>query len=111
MFQYDWQSWLSCCVIFLNKEKLQRIDRLSHMYVVFCLVILVFNQSKSNAALQTKTGHFRGLVGFKAKDLSFEAMAKNLKMCPRGFQVCLLVKKSVIDMEMCEDSQALFCIA
>ena len=37
-----------------------------------------FNQSKNNAVLEPKTGHFRGLVGFeaKAKDLNFEDKAK-----------------------------------
>ena len=47
-----------------------------------------FNQSKNNAVLEPRKGHFRGLVGFeaKAKDLSFEAKtkAKDFKMCPRG---------------------------
>ena len=43
-----------------------------------CLVIFLFNPSKSNAMLEPRTGHFWGLVLFKAKDLSFEGMAKNL---------------------------------
>ena len=41
-------------------------------------------QSKNNAVLEPRTGHFRGLAGFEAKDLSFAAKAKDLKMCPRG---------------------------
>ena len=43
-------------------------------------------QSKNNAVLKPRTGHFRGLVVFEAKaeDLSFEAKAKDFKMCPRG---------------------------
>ena len=46
--------------------------------------LFLFNQSKNNAILEPRTGHFSGLVGFEAKDLSFEAKAKDLKMCPRG---------------------------
>ena len=38
-----------------------------------CLVIFLFNQSKNNAVLESKTGHFQGLVRFEAKDL---------KICP-----------------------------
>ena len=34
-----------------------------------------FKQSKNNAVLEPKTGHFRGLVGIKAKAL---------KMCRQG---------------------------
>ena len=51
-----------------------------------CLIIFLFNQSKNNAVLEPRTEHFRGLVDFvaNAKDLTFEAKAKDLKMCPRG---------------------------
>ena len=60
-----------------------------------CLVIFLFNRSKNNAVLEPRKGNFRGLVGWrngllislvmaKAKDLSFEANAKDFKMCPRG---------------------------
>ena len=59
----------------------------------------LFSQSKNNAVLEPKTGHFQGLVGFEAKakdlsfevqveDLSFEAKAMDLKMCPGGFHLC-----------------------
>ena len=50
----------------------------------------LFSQSKKNAVLEPRAGHFQGLVGFetKAKDLSFKAKTKELKMCPRG-QGCL----------------------
>ena len=45
-----------------------------------------FTQSKNNAVLEPRTGHFRGLVRFetktKAEDLNFEA--KDFKMCPQG---------------------------
>ena len=37
-----------------------------------------------------KTRHFRGFAGFKAKDLTFEAKAKDFKMCPRGLRLCYL---------------------
>ena len=52
---------------------------------MFRLVIFLFNESKNNAVLEPKMGHFRGFLGLdaKAKDLSFEAKAKELKKCPR----------------------------
>ena len=37
----------------------------------------LFNQSKNNAVLEPRTGHFRGLVDFEAK-------AKDLKLYSRG---------------------------
>ena len=43
-----------------------------------------FYKSKKSAVLEPRTGHFRRLVDFKAKDLSFEAKAKNFNVCPRG---------------------------
>ena len=46
-------------------------------YVVFCLVIIPFNQSKNNDFLEPRTGRFWGLVDFEAK-------AKDFKMCPWG---------------------------
>ena len=56
------------------------------VYVVLCLVITLFNQSKNNAVLEPRTGHFRKLVGLegKTKHLSCEAKAKAFKMYPRG---------------------------
>ena len=42
----------------------------------------IFNQSKKNAVLEPKIGHFQGLVGFEAK-----AKTKDLKMCPRAKDV------------------------
>ena len=42
---------------------------------LLCLVIFLFNHSKNNAVLEPRTGYFRGLKGFEAKDL---------KVCPRG---------------------------
>ena len=68
---------------FSNEEGKQRTDRLAVMY--FCFVIFVFNQSKNDAVLEPRTGHFRGLVGFETK---------NFKMCSegqgrrRGLQLC-----------------------
>ena len=47
-----------------------------------------FNCSKNSAVLEPKTGQFLKTWGFeakaKAKDLTFEAKAKDFKMCPRG---------------------------
>ena len=45
-----------------------------------------FNNSKNSAVLEPRTGQFsrtRGLEA-KAKDLTFEAKAKDFKICPRG---------------------------
>ena len=77
---------LAITLYFSNKERKQ-IDRLK-VKVNFCLVICLFNQSKNNGVIESKTGYFRGHVGFgaktKAKDLSFEAKAMDFKICPRG---------------------------
>ena len=43
-----------------------------------------FNHSKNSAVLEPRTGQFSRTWGFKAKDLTFEAKAKDFKMCPRG---------------------------
>ena len=45
-----------------------------------------FNNSKTSAVLEPRTGHFLRTLGLeaKAKDLTFEAKAKDFKMCPRG---------------------------
>ena len=45
-----------------------------------------FNGSKNSPVLEPRTRQFSGTLGFeaKAKDLTFEAKAKNFKMCFRG---------------------------
>ena len=45
-----------------------------------------FNNSKNTAVLEPRTGQFLRTWGLeaKAKDLTFEAKAKDFKMCPRG---------------------------
>ena len=45
-----------------------------------------FTPIKKQHCPKPRTGHFRGLVGFKAnaKNLSFKAKAKCFKRCPRG---------------------------
>ena len=45
-----------------------------------------FNNSKNSAVLEPRTGQFSRTWGLeaKAKDLTFEAKAKDFKMCPRG---------------------------
>ena len=48
--RFTWTSWLS-----------------------HCIVIFFFNESKNSAVPELRTGNFRRLVGFEAKDLSFEA--------------------------------------
>ena len=50
--------------------------------MVSCVSLFSFSMNqKNNAVLEPRTGYFRRLVGFKAKakDLSFEAKAKNSK--------------------------------
>ena len=42
----------------------------------------LFNQSKKNAVLELKIGHFQEVVGFEAK-----AKTKDLKMCSRAKDV------------------------
>ena len=45
-----------------------------------------FNNSKNTAVLEPRTGQFSRTWSLeaKAKDLTFEAKAKDFKMCPRG---------------------------
>ena len=45
-----------------------------------------FNNSKNSAVLEPRTGQFSRTWGLeaKAKDLTFEAKAKDFKICPRG---------------------------
>ena len=45
-----------------------------------------FNNSKNSAVLEPRTGQFSRTSGLeaKAKDLTFEAKAKDFKICPRG---------------------------
>ena len=47
---------------------------------------LNFNNSKNSAVLEPRTGQFSRTGGLeaKAKDLTFEAKAKDFKICPRG---------------------------
>ena len=48
-----------------------------------------FNNSKNSAVLEPRTGQFSRTWGLeaKAKDLTFEAKAKDFKMCPRGLHL------------------------
>ena len=50
----------------LSNKEWKQINR-PEVYVVFCLVIFLFNQSKNNAVLEPRKEHFRGLVGFEAQ--------------------------------------------
>ena len=43
-----------------------------------------FNNSKNTAVLEPRTGQFLRTWGLEAKDLTFEAKAKDFKICPRG---------------------------
>ena len=49
-----------------------------------------FNIPKNSAVLEPRTGQFSRIWGLEAKDLTFEAKAKNFKMCPRGLHLWLL---------------------
>ena len=55
-----------------------------------------FNSLKNSAVLEPRTGQFSRTWGLEAKDLTFEAKAKDFKMCPRGqgrprgLHLCLL---------------------
>ena len=53
-----------------------------------------FNNSKNTAVLEPRTGQFSRTWGLeaKAKDLTFEAKAKDFKICPRGLHLCLICK-------------------
>ena len=48
-----------------------------------------FNNSKNSAVLEPRTGQFSRIwdLEAKAKDLTFEAKAKDFKMCPRGLHL------------------------
>ena len=48
-----------------------------------------FNNSKNSAVLEPRTGQFSRTWGLEAKaqDLTFEAKAKDFKMCPRGLHL------------------------
>ena len=43
-----------------------------------------FNFPKNTAVLEPRTGQFSRTWGLEAKNLTFEAKAKDFKMCPRG---------------------------
>ena len=51
-----------------------------------------FNIPKNRAVLEPRTGQFSRTWGLeakaKAKDLTFEAKAKDFKICPRGLHLC-----------------------
>ena len=69
------------CIIFQIRK---RNELTQSKFMLSFVKLFAFNQSKNNVVLELRTGHFRGLVGFKAKDLSFESKAKDFKMCPGG---------------------------
>ena len=71
-FGMTWLSWLSYGIIFQIRK---RNNELTDYQICCLLFFFFFNQSKNNAVLEPRTGHFRGLAGFKAN---------GLKMCPRG---------------------------
>ena len=72
-FNMTWLSWLSHCIVFQIRKGNELTDQTIMLF--FCLVVFLFNQSRNNAILEPRAGHFRGHVAFEAKDF---------KMCPRG---------------------------
>ena len=47
-----------------------------------------FYNLKNSAVFEPRTGQFSRTWGLEAKDLTFEAKAKDFKMCPRGLHLC-----------------------
>ena len=68
------------------KEKV--IEPETEFKVTLSLISFRFHESKNSAVLEPRTGHYRGLVSFAAKDLSFAAKTKDFNMCPRGLHLC-----------------------
>ena len=68
----------------------QEISRKKRLLKNFSSAPQNFNNSKNSAVLEPRTGQFSRTWGFeaRAKDLNFEAKAKDFKMCPRGLNLC-----------------------
>ena len=69
-----------------SKKVFQAISKQSGLEKIFSVALQNFNHSKSSAVLEPRTGQFLKTGGFeaKAKDLTFEGLTKDFKMCPRG---------------------------
>ena len=57
---------MAVTLYYVSNKQRKRIDR-AEVYVVFCLVIFLFKQSKNNAVLELRKEHVLGLVGFEAQ--------------------------------------------
>ena len=75
--------WLRLCSKWRKQKKCSQIFR-----KVSGVFQRNFNCLKNSAVLEPRTGQFSRTWGFEAKaktkDLTFEAKAKDFKMCPRG---------------------------
>ena len=69
---------------FSNKERKQQIDR-PEVYLVFCLVIFAFKQSRNNAVHEPRTEHSRGFVGLETKHFKIYPRGQ---VRPRGLHLC-----------------------
>ena len=80
----------------LQKKKvftqiLQAISTKKRFPKNFSSALQNFNNTKNSAVLEPRTGQFSRTWGLEAKDLTFEAKAKDFKICPRGLHLCYSV--------------------
>ena len=68
------------------KKMLHTISSKNGLEKIFSADLQIFNRSKNSAVLDPRTGQFSRTWGFEAKaeNLTFEAKAKDFKMCLRG---------------------------
>ena len=65
-----------------------------------------FNGSKNSAVLEPRIWQFSRTWDFEAKNLTFEAKAKDFKMCPRGqarprgLHLCWLTLKQLLNFSV-----------
>ena len=62
----------------------QAISTKKRFQKIFSSASQNFNYSKNSAVLEPRTGQLTRTRRLEAKDLTFEAKAKDFKMCPRG---------------------------
>ena len=71
------------------------------MLQIYDIVCFPFLPKKINAVIEPSAGHFRRLIGFKTKDSSYDAKAKDFKnffldlrqlVHPRGLHFCYTAK-------------------
>ena len=67
-----------------SQKFFRRSPKKKGLYKNFSSAPQNFNNSKNSAVLEPRTGQFSRTWGLEAKDLTFEAKAKDFKICPRG---------------------------